>query len=298
MRALGPSLVPFLKTTAIYFVLAGNIANRPLYAMVKCLPIASLIIFVLLHYRTRLAPKKGDKHAVQLLGIGSIDSGANGKSSEGKLDNSGVGTSAEASGFGNWKAAFYELLRGERSRYSRLVLLGLLLSLIGDVCLVWRELFLAGMVFFALAHGAYAAAFSFTPFNPLGFLLVLVIGLTYHYAMQVYFVGVFAVAAPCYSVLIGTMLWRALSRLTLDADFWQWTSIASCFGASLFAISDGLLGVDRFAGGVPYVRLLVMLTYYSAQLGISVSVVDTYRDPSSDELRSASCANDKRRKCN
>lgn len=50
LKSVGPKLVPFFKTVAIYFVLLIPEERPSLFAMlIKCLPIISLIVFVLLH---------------------------------------------------------------------------------------------------------------------------------------------------------------------------------------------------------------------------------------------------------
>ena len=50
MKAVGPKLVPFFKTIAIYFVLFIPTDQPSIFAaVIKCLPIVSLIAFVLLH---------------------------------------------------------------------------------------------------------------------------------------------------------------------------------------------------------------------------------------------------------
>lgn len=48
LKSVGPKLVPFFKSVSVYFVL---LADQPslLTACIKCLPIISLIFFVLLH---------------------------------------------------------------------------------------------------------------------------------------------------------------------------------------------------------------------------------------------------------
>jgi len=51
LKSVGPKLVPFFKTLTIYFVL---FADEPwlesaVYCVIKCLPIMSLMFFVLLH---------------------------------------------------------------------------------------------------------------------------------------------------------------------------------------------------------------------------------------------------------
>ena len=50
IKSVGPKLVPFFKTAAVYFVLFIP-EDRPswLALVIKCLPILSLLVFVLLH---------------------------------------------------------------------------------------------------------------------------------------------------------------------------------------------------------------------------------------------------------
>ncbi|KAL8566859.1 hypothetical protein ACOMHN_008716 [Nucella lapillus] len=50
LKSVGPKLVPFFKTVSIYFVLYGSSDTASILSCVaKCLPIVSLIFFVLLH---------------------------------------------------------------------------------------------------------------------------------------------------------------------------------------------------------------------------------------------------------
>jgi len=51
LKSIGPKLVPFFKTMTIYFVLFGDESRveSVLCCIVKCLPIVSLMFFVLLH---------------------------------------------------------------------------------------------------------------------------------------------------------------------------------------------------------------------------------------------------------
>lgn len=80
-----------------------------------------------------------------------------------------------------------------------------------------------------------------------------------------------------YATLLSTMVWRALARVQLFEveELWTWTKLCSSFGAILFMISDFLIGVHRFVQPVPYEQILIMFTYYAAQLGITLSVVDS-----------------------
>ena len=51
VKSNGPKLVPFFKTVAVFFVLFGedSYLNSIFYCIIKCLPIVSLMFFVLLH---------------------------------------------------------------------------------------------------------------------------------------------------------------------------------------------------------------------------------------------------------
>lgn len=80
-------------------------------------------------------------------------------------------------------------------------------------------------------------------------------------------------------------------------DLWTWSKLCSCIGAILFVISDLILGLDRFKFSIEYSQVttlttlllfsvtkiffqaLVMSTYYAAQLGIALSVVDAKTQP-------------------
>ncbi|KFM64814.1 Lysoplasmalogenase-like protein TMEM86A, partial [Stegodyphus mimosarum] len=71
------------------------------------------------------------------------------------------------------------------------------------------------------------------------------------------------------------MVWRAVARVQLFEDLWTWTKLCSCGGGILFAISDFILGFNMFHSPIPYSHIVVMITYYAAQLGIALSVVDS-----------------------
>lgn len=52
-----------------------------------------------------------------------------------------------------------------RYTFSRRILIGLMFSCLGDGLLVWRELFLYGMVSFGIGHMFFISAFGFQPLN-------------------------------------------------------------------------------------------------------------------------------------
>ncbi|XP_063854085.1 lysoplasmalogenase TMEM86A-like [Scylla paramamosain] len=218
LKSVGPKLVPFFKTVAIYFVLFIPSDQPSLLAMViKCLPVISLIAFVLLH----------------------------------------------------------GMSLGEEYAYSRRILLGLVFSLIGDALLIWEDLFVHGLAAFLVAQILYISAFGFSPFN------VYVAAAVYS-AMALGIAtllpgtaGGLSVGMPIYTFFLMTMVWRAVARVQLFEELWTWTKLCSCVGGLLFAASDCIIGVNAFLFRVPHSQALIMTTYYAAQLGISLSVVDS-----------------------
>ncbi|XP_049837832.1 lysoplasmalogenase-like protein TMEM86A isoform X1 [Schistocerca gregaria] len=218
LKSVGPKLVPFFKTVAIYFVLFIPV-ERPSWAatLVKCLPIVCLIGFVLLH---------------------------------------GISL-------------------GDEYTFSRRILTGLAFSCLGDALLVWPHYFLHGMAAFGVAQLMYTAAFGFKPLNvQLGAALyalcatavvILMPGLS----------GVLMIGVPIYSILLVTMAWRAIARVQFFEELWTWTKLCSCAGGIVFAISDALIGFHHFHHPIPHSQALIMITYYAAQLGIALSVVDS-----------------------
>jgi len=83
---------------------------------------------------------------------------------------------------------------------------------------------------------------------------------------------------PLYMILLLSMLWRAVSRLQIFNKNieWTWPKLCCSLGALCFVISDSVLSFDLFIYDVPYSHPIIMLTYYGAQLGIALSVVNSY----------------------
>ena len=76
------------------------------------------------------------------------------------------------------------------------------------------------------------------------------------------------------------MLWRAFARTELLTGNWKWTKMCSFLGALVFVISDTFLAFYEFnaiTNLISPIRVhqIIMITYYAAQLGIALSVVDT-----------------------
>ncbi|XP_071545419.1 lysoplasmalogenase TMEM86A-like [Panulirus ornatus] len=218
LKSVGPKLVPFFKTVAIYFVLFIPSDQPSIFAMViKCLPILSLIAFVLLH----------------------------------------------------------GMSLGEEYAYSRRILLGLIFSVLGDALLIWEDFFIHGLGSFLIAQFLYISAFGFRPFNI--YVATVVYSLT---ALGIYLLlpgtyGLISIGMPVYTFMLMTMVWRAVARVQFFEELWTWTKLCSCVGGILFAVSDAGIGFNAFYGHIPHSQAIIMVTYYAAQLGISLSVVDS-----------------------
>lgn len=219
VKSVGPYLVPFFKTVAIFFVLFGDDCRDEsiFYCIVKCLPVISLILFVLVH--------------------------------------------------GMNLTEYY--------RYSRRVLVGLIFSCFGDAFLVWPDYFEVGILMFAIAQFSYARAFGWRPMKILHGLGFATAGALVYMFLAPALEGIMLYIVAAYITLICTMAWRAVARVEFYNDLWTWTKLCGCMGAISFVISDITIAVNKFRYPVPFQHQIIMLTYYAAQLGISLSVVDS-----------------------
>ncbi|XP_032869128.1 lysoplasmalogenase-like protein TMEM86A [Amblyraja radiata] len=182
--------------------------------------------------------------------------------------------------------AVFVLARGfsaGRSRpYSRNILVGLLISFVGDIFLNWADqgFFDHGVVTFGLVHLCYTLAMGIRPLMPgLALLMFLASG------------GLLALLWPClpstatiplavYSAALALMSWRAVARWWRPPQGGARGSASAAMGAVLFIVSDFALALDRFCSPLPHGRLAVMATYYLAQMLIAISVLDQ-ADPDS-----------------
>lgn len=156
--------------------------------------------------------------------------------------------------------------------------LGLLISSLGDILLLFKGYFLAGLAAFFLVHSLYL----------LGFNLPLPSGNIPIYALLILFTCLWAffcdwfrkgiahhpagkrlvVPVGAYSLLLCLMACSACA--TLFRSDWQ-PAAASLVtsGALLFLYSDFLLAVDRFMQPLPTARLWKRVAYQLGQLAIA-----------------------------
>ena len=225
--------MPFFKTVTIFFVLYGDSAkpNSVVYCIIKCLPILSLIIFVLLNSVTYSKPYS----------------------------------------------------------YSHKILYGLMCSCVGDAFLVWKEeCFLHGVGIFAVAHVFYASAFGFRPLGTSsGIIFSSLAAVGYWYVLPG-LTGILFPLGTLYFMLIFMMVWCAVARVKHTKGGCGWPEMSGCIGALLFIVSDFVLALNLFYQDIPYSHPIVMVTYYAAQLGISLSIIDNRTNTKQDKVPKAS----------
>ncbi|WMN90166.1 lysoplasmalogenase [Vibrio parahaemolyticus] len=157
--------------------------------------------------------------------------------------------------------------------YTQWILLGLSLSLFGDILLMLhRNKSLLGFSAFCLAHLSYCFSFALisawhiTPWLPVA---------TFGLGGCIYMffrpsLGKQNLPVAIYILVLMAMSWMALeyylSGQTQSSSF-------AILGCLLFVISGMVLAFGRFDGQSIFSRQVVMVTYYSAQTLITMSVI-------------------------
>ena len=170
-----------------------------------------------------------------------------------------------------------------RTMYPYLIMAGLAFSLIGDALLVYSSLdkvgtyfFQHGLLNFAIGRICYTFAFGFNPFNMPLLILNLLIGiLVYGFLKPDLTNNNYRIFTALYILLMALMNWRGMSRVRLvDVKSLVESNWTGCFGTILFSVSDIVLAIDKFGiFKIPNGDFIVMLTYFLAQLCISLSSV-------------------------
>lgn len=158
------------------------------------------------------------------------------------------------------------------SAYGILILIGLTLSLVGDVFLMLPEdRFLAGLGAFLAAHIAYTTAFvqGALVWGPLYAVLPFALILAGMLRLLWPHTGAMRLPVTFYALVILMMAWRAWVRWgTLGGT----AALFAALGAALFVASDSFLAYNRFVKALPWAPIWVMSTYYAAQWLIALSI--------------------------
>lgn len=156
--------------------------------------------------------------------------------------------------------------------YRLLIAGGLIFSLGGDVALMLpQDLFVWGLVSFLVAHLFYLfawrsrAGFHFTWWIFLVY-LIYTVGLLYLLWPSL---GSLVLPVAIYASVLMAMGWQAAEQYWVLRDGGAWLAM---MGAALFMISDSTLAINKFRGPLRNQELIVMSTYWGAQLLIAWSV--------------------------
>ena len=146
------------------------------------------------------------------------------------------------------------------------VIAALAFSWAGDVFLISSDWFIEGLVSFLIAHVLYIIAYQKTgaasgELRPLDLLKFVVYGAV---LMWVIYPGLGELLIPVsvYAlVLLGMGVWAHKRRGATSTSSFKLVAA----GAILFAISDGLIAVNKFAFEIPAERIIIMCIYMTAQ---------------------------------
>lgn len=162
---------------------------------------------------------------------------------------------------------------GRASFYQSMIIGGLVFSLAGDVFLMLpQDRFIPGLFSFLVAHLLYIAAFTelaglhnssgwlYLPFLGVGVVMITLLWRA---------VGKLRIYVIAYMLVISIMAWQG-------AEYWvtagTTAALLAALGALLFLISDAVLAIDRFRTKFAEASIIVLSTYYTAQLLLAWSV--------------------------
>lgn len=158
------------------------------------------------------------------------------------------------------------------SPYQRLILLGLLFSLAGDVFLMLPgDRFLFGLSSFLIAHVFYIFAFiSGTGFGctPCIIGIVLAVGILMAFLLLPC-TGRMKLPVLFYMIIILVMAWQAWERFHANG---RMNSLMAAAGAALFVFSDSLLAWNRFRRPFRSAEAVKLAAYFTAQWLIALSI--------------------------
>ncbi|MEN6310553.1 MAG: lysoplasmalogenase [Acidobacteriota bacterium] len=156
--------------------------------------------------------------------------------------------------------------------YKTFILAGLLCSLAGDVALLFPEKgFAAGLACFLAAHVFYILAFRPAPGHPasMGVLLPFIILGLLMFKILAPSLGRLKFPVFVYTAAITVMAWLAAGRYV---EYGGTRPLLAFAGAVLLLLSDSALAYNRFAKKIPAAQVIILGTYFPAQLLIALSI--------------------------
>ena len=178
-------------------------------------------------------------------------------------------------------AYFYQITKPiSWTLLSKSVMGALIFSLLGDILLLWENLFIYGLGAFLIAHICYIIAFKVSQKVPgrileMNFIKLFFYNLPIYIAAAFVFylinpnLGVLKFPVIIYIIVIVSMVTTARERFKRSnpESFWQ-----VFIGAILFFMSDGIIAINKFYLEFPEAGVLIMGTYTIAQLLIVMGI--------------------------
>ena len=153
----------------------------------------------------------------------------------------------------------------------------LLFSMIGDIYLVYSRLFIYGLLSFCIAQCFLTFTLSDDGFlffqvrtpELMSLLCISIISLAVFYLLPKLKCAM-AIPGFIYCFLITIMFWSAVMQAQKHISI---VSVSGAFGAGVFYISDLVLSINKYGKQIPMADVIIMITYYIAQLVIPLSVI-------------------------
>jgi alkenylglycerophosphocholine/alkenylglycerophosphoethanolamine hydrolase len=167
-----------------------------------------------------------------------------------------------------WVANFGDI---QGNPYTRAILAGLCFSFIGDSLLLFPAQFKSGLFSFLIGHIWYMLGFLSgdwsLPILPTLIITILALGMF----SQLYPTsGKLKIPVLVYILMIAGMGITSFGRLDALQSF---SALIGSMGASLFMISDGVLGWNKFKNPFNLAEGIILITYYSGQWMIFYSTL-------------------------
>lgn len=167
---------------------------------------------------------------------------------------------------------------GFKRNIDKLVGIGLFFGCLGDIFLMLKDMFLAGLASFLIGHVLYVIAF-IKQSSPKELSrhksYILVAGILASYSYYLYSIlqpslGPLKIPVVLYIIVIAVM---ALFAYTRKYQTNLPSFIICMLGAILFIVSDSILAVNKFVAYIADSGLYIMSTYILAQFGITAGII-------------------------
>ena len=155
----------------------------------------------------------------------------------------------------------------------RRVAWGLIFGALGDICLAIHGAFLTGMLAFAIGHGLYVKAFfAWQRSLSISLLFSVIVFLAITVPITLPSNGELTIPVAIYMSIIGLMIWRA-AAVAADESVNGMRRWSALIGATLFAFSDTLIGINKFNTPLPSASYAIILLYWGGQAFIAAAAV-------------------------